>query len=112
MSLRSALLAVSILLTGCLPPQSSMTERTFATVSYVRAQNDTGLFDRLAGRESYRQDLELFLDDGRLFTVPGYEAPRAFRLGDRVLLDYVNTHVVKIRLVDEIPLEEEGFYAD
>ena len=109
MFLRSALIAVSILLTGCLPPQNSMVERTFATVSYVRAHNDTGWFDRIRGKESYTQSLELFLDDGRLFTVPEYEADRAFRLGDRVILDFVNARVVKIRLLDELPLDSDGF---
>lgn len=109
MILRSVVLAVSILLTGCLPPQSSMTERTFATVSSVRAHNTTGFFDRIRGKESYTQSLELFLDDGRLFTVPEYEADHAFRLGDRVILDYVHARVVKIRLLDELPLDSDGF---
>lgn len=108
MFLRSFLIAVSILLIGCLPPQSSMTERGFATVSYVRLTNDAGWFGSLFGGK-YTQEIELFLDDGRLFTVPEYEADFVFRQGDRVLIEYVHAKVVHIRPLDELPLDSDGF---
>ncbi len=94
---RISLLCVTLLLIGCMPPKSSMSEYAMATVSYVEVQDETRWHHRLRGRERYTQSLELFLDDGRLFTVSGYEADRAFRLGDRVRIEFVHTRVIEVR---------------
>ncbi len=94
-----SLLCVTLLLIGCMPPQSSMSERAMATVTYVEVRDETGWLDRIRGKEHYTQSLELFLDDGRLFTVSDYEADRAFKIGDRVRIEFVHTRVQAIEYV-------------
>ena len=103
------LLCVTLLLIGCMPPQMSQKESAFATVSYVQVQDQTGWFDRVRGRERFVQDLELFLDDGRIFIVPSHEDRRAYRIGDRVRIEYVHTRVVEIRYIDAV-LGDGGWF--
>jgi hypothetical protein len=64
--------------------------RAKAIVSYARADGSSA------------QDVELMLDDGRIFVIYGYAASRAFRIGDRVIVDYRFRKVKKIELIGNI----------
>ncbi|MDR0665204.1 MAG: hypothetical protein LBF86_06760 [Helicobacteraceae bacterium] len=73
--------------------------RAKAIVSYARVTRSSA------------QDLELILDDGRIFTVYDYAAKPRFKIGDRVIVDYRFRNAKKIELIGDI-YDEGYYYAD
>ncbi|MDR2034421.1 MAG: hypothetical protein LBP89_07300 [Helicobacteraceae bacterium] len=74
--------------------------RAKAVVSYARiAQNS-------------KQDIELILDDGRIFAVYDYKGSPQFKIGDRVIVDYRYRKVKKIELIGSIYEDWRYYYAD
>ncbi|MDR2151419.1 MAG: hypothetical protein LBO72_01240 [Helicobacteraceae bacterium] len=74
--------------------------RAKAIVSYARISR------------SLRQDLELILDDGRIFVVYDYAASPRFKIGDRVIVDYRFRKAEKIELIGDIYNDWNYYYAD
>lgn len=95
MRLTLLILTVSFLLTSCFSPVP--TQRSYATVIYVE-YSDSKKLDRL--------NIEMFLDDGRVFTAMRHRSSVPFTLGDRVLIEYKNLDIKKIYLIDSMPKED------
>lgn len=89
------LLTVSILLISCVAPTPTL--RSYATVLFVE-YSEAKRLDRL--------NIELFLDDGRVFTAMRYKTNTPFTTGDRVLVEYKNVEVKKIHLIETMPKED------
>ncbi|MDR2905788.1 MAG: hypothetical protein LBU73_07535 [Helicobacteraceae bacterium] len=84
---------IVILIGGCAPKSRSLEDlgscygygcewngRANAVVTFARVVEIRGDF--------LRQDVELILDDGRVFSIYDYTDREAFRIGDRVRIDY------------------------
>ncbi|MDR2638541.1 MAG: hypothetical protein LBC09_01740 [Helicobacteraceae bacterium] len=74
--------------------------RARAIVSYARIAR------------SGAQDIELILDDGRIFAVYDYSSSRRFKIGDRVIVDYRFRKVKKIDFIGSIYEDWIYYYAD
>jgi hypothetical protein len=79
--------------------------RANAVVSYARVIGG-------AGSRSILQDVELILDDGRIFAVYGYTGSREFKIGDRTIVDYRYRKVKKIEYVGSIYGDWTHYYVD
>lgn len=92
MRLYSLMVVVSFLLTGCFIPQP--THSAYGTLLYVE-YSEPKRIDKL--------NMEIFLDDGRIFTVVGHRSSLPFMQGDRVLVEYKNLEAKKVYLIDSMP---------
>ncbi|MDR1450742.1 MAG: hypothetical protein LBI57_00170 [Helicobacteraceae bacterium] len=92
-----------IALLGC-APKSSKWEDIGACYGYGCEQfgRARAIVSYAQGANSSAQDLELILDDGRIFTIYDYAKSQRFKIGDRVIVDYSFRKVNKIVLIGNI----------
>ena len=85
-----------------------------ATVSGVRIHSGERAWDNRAmrSRANMAQDLELMMDDGRVFVIYNLKNTQPFRMGDRVMIDYQHNQLKRIRYTGSIYAEDWYNYVD
>jgi hypothetical protein len=88
--------------------------RSSATISGTRSVDSRQrpqLQER--GIKGFVQDLELIMDDGRIFTIYNVVHKNTFHVGDRVEIDYSHSRLKRIKKTGSIYIKEQWFsYAD